>query len=371
MRNINSIEHTEALISRYQRIDCHRAEKIFLEHFGIAGEAARIDTEKDDTFIIATPSGQQTRNSHKYVLKIDNPFDSFELSMFILNGVNHVSLKNPSIPIPQTLRTIDGNPYSIVESDEGIRCCHAMAFLDGNPVDRLPPLRSETLNQIGELEADLLEALSSFHSSGEKRPDLLWEMKALPRLKPAAEALIEESTLRKALLKQIDYFEDCIGPVLQHCERQICHNDFNSSNVLLVKDQVSGILDFGDMVLTEVISDLAVSLSYFELFPPAGGEGTEIALLSGYFSRKTLPDDELRLLSALIRTRIAITILVPEYISYFQPERARYLKRYKQEAVSRFLEVSDSESNFDDFIQSIVSQSMQLATRHSAQQEQQ
>ena len=112
------------------------------------------------------------------------------------------------------------------------------------------------------------------------------------------------------------------GPALAAVPHQVVHNDVNVDNVV-VDDHgdVAGILDFGDMVRTAVVADLAVAMSY-----AVGADGSlrdealdpwtaPYDLARGYLTARGLGDDELALLPHLVRTRLA------QYVALFSRTR--------------------------------------------------
>ena len=58
---------------------------------------------------------------------------------------------------------------------------------------------------------------------------------------------------------------DSIAPQFPDWRWQVVHNDLNPHNVLCAPDapdRIAGVLDFGDMVRTPLVCDLAVAAAY-------------------------------------------------------------------------------------------------------------
>ena len=71
--------------------------------------------------------------------------------------------------------------------------------------------------------------------------------------------------IKAQLLAELDHLDATVAPVLSGLRQQVVHNDLNHHNVLLNPDnpdRVTGVVDFGDMVKTPLIIDLAVAASY-------------------------------------------------------------------------------------------------------------
>jgi len=118
---------------------------------------------------------------------------------------------------------------------------------------------------------------------------------------------------------QLNLFEERILPELRDLRRSVIHNDANDYNVLVDEagTRVTGIIDFGDMVHTALVNELAIAMAYVML-----GESDPLAaassLLAGYQSELPLEEREVRLLPELAVTRLVVSVTYSAY------ERARY-----------------------------------------------
>jgi Ser/Thr protein kinase RdoA (MazF antagonist) len=87
---------------------------------------------------------------------------------------------------------------------------------------------------------------------------------------------------------------------------------------------VTGLLDFGDMVYSYTVADLAIAVAYVVLDKPdpraAAGE-----MIKGYTSEFVLFDEELEMLWPLARLRLAMSVCIAAYQLREQPEN-EYLR---------------------------------------------
>src|SRR3546814_16314237 len=75
--------------------------------------------------------------------------------------------------------------------------------------------------------------------------------------------------MRRLTRQAIDDWVSVAAPALPHCRRQVIHNDFNPSNILVNEDgSINGIIDFGDAIDATLICDIAKAIPYQE---PAAG----------------------------------------------------------------------------------------------------
>jgi Ser/Thr protein kinase RdoA (MazF antagonist) len=114
------------------------------------------------------------------------------------------------------------------------------------------------------------------------------------------------------------------------------HHDINADNLLVdshVTAFVTGVLDFGDIVRSSVVGDLAVAMAY-----AVGADGSlerhhldpwdaPYDVAHGFIEERDLIDDEWALLPALVRTRLAQRLLVNSWLAAADPVNAHYTAR--------------------------------------------
>jgi Ser/Thr protein kinase RdoA (MazF antagonist) len=87
----------------------------------------------------------------------------------------------------------------------------------------------------------------------------------------------------------------------------VIHGDVNDYNVLVDGDRVSGLLDFGDMVHSALVCELAVALAYAILHHPDPLAGAA-CVIRGYHRENPLTEPEQRALMPLMRARLAVSL---------------------------------------------------------------
>ncbi len=107
------------------------------------------------------------------------------------------------------------------------------------------------------------------------------------------------------------------------------HNDFNLHNVLVDQNDhntVSAILDFGNLVDTTVVYDVAIGCSYHL---PSSGHPLSLAaeFLSAYHQQNALFEEEVDLLFDMINTRNAMTVTITELRAKLYPDNSAYILR--------------------------------------------
>ena len=294
------------------------AARVTARHFGIRAQARPLVSERDQNFRLDAKDGS------RYVLKISNDAERREVIEFQNYALLHVAQKDPSLPVPRVLPDLDGQLQRSVTNHDKTHFIRVYSWLDGVlPDDRVvdAPLAAA----MGRLLARLGLALSDFDHEG-SNPPLLWDMKRAAGLRELLPC-IEDPGLLELITATLDHFETDVLPVLGSLRTQVIHNDMNPGNVLLDEtdpNRVCGLIDFGDLVRSPLIIDLAVAAAY-QLQPGRHPLNGALPLIAGYHSICPLQRIEMELLTDLVRTRLITSLLIASYRVRLFPENRDYL----------------------------------------------
>jgi Ser/Thr protein kinase RdoA (MazF antagonist) len=181
------------------------------------------------------------------------------------------------------------------------------------------------LRQIGQTLARLGIALKDFsHPAANHK--LLWD------LKNAAELLellpnIDEPVLRARLEKVLRRFERTVLPIAGDLRSQVIHADLNRGNILISAakpEEITGIIDFGDMVHTPLIMDLAIAAAY-HLSDSGDPLGNALHLVLGYHEVTPLESREAGILLDLMTARLCTSITLQMWRAKLYPGNSEYL----------------------------------------------
>ena len=294
------------------------AAAIANKHFGINGSIKRLVSERDQNFRLTAANG------NRFVLKISNHAEQLEVVDFQNQALIHVAKKDASLPIPAVIPTLDGQLHCQVKHGGEQHFVRVLSWLDGsilNDATASPYLS----RKLGSLLAQLGAGFQGFSHPGSNPPSL-WDMKRAAGLSDLVKH-IEDPGLRQMIGQTLDTFVSQVKPVLDTLRCQVIHNDLNPGNVLMDKaqpDQISGIIDFGDLTRSPLIIDLAVAASY-QLGKGDDPLAAVLPMIAGYHSITPLQEKEIELLTDLIRTRLITSLLIGSYRSILFPENREYL----------------------------------------------
>ena len=305
------------------------AVHIAAQRFAIEAEATPLVSERDQNFMLRTNSGK------RFTLKIANHAEQLEVVDFQNRALLHVADRDASIPLPRVIPTREGQLHHSVEKNGKAHIVRVLSWVDGSLLHE-SSIDTALGLKLGELLASLGVALKDFDHPG-SNPPLLWDMKRAAGLRDLL-IHIDDAELKRLISQTLDQFETNCKPVLDSLRTQVIHNDMNRANVLLDKadpTRITGIIDFGDMVKSPLIIDLAVAASYqlHESDDPLAGV---LPLIAGYHRVTPLQQLELKILPDLIRTRLITSLLINSCRVKLFPENTEYLMN-SHDSARRFL----------------------------------
>jgi Ser/Thr protein kinase RdoA (MazF antagonist) len=275
-------------------------------------------SERDQYFRLTSDSGR------RFVLKISNEAEQLQVIDFQNHALLHAAKKDATLPLPRVVPTLDGQLHCTVEHGGKTHFVRVLSWLEGLVLNHATT-DAGLANRLGRLLAQLGLALKDFDHPGSNPPSL-WDMKRAAGLRDLL-VYIEEPELKQLIGQTLDRFVAKLQPALSTLRTQVIHNDMNCGNVLMDKkhpDRISGLIDFGDLIKSPLIIDLAVAASYqlSEGDDPLAGA---LPMIAGYDSICPLQERELELLTDLIRTRLITSLLIGSYRSKLFPENSEYL----------------------------------------------
>ena len=187
---------------------------------------------------------------------------------------------------------------------------------------------------VGATAARLTKALVGFRHEAEDH-ELIWDIRNAAKLRPLLPS-VPDPDLRSRCEKALDRFDVETGPALAGLPWQVVHADFNPHNLLTDDSgtQVTGILDFGDMVRTPRLCDLAVAASY--QIEPADPLSSLFDVVAGWEAVLPLLPGEKDLILDLVSLRMVATIVLSHWRAMMQPENAAYFLRNLPNSQSGF-----------------------------------
>lgn len=324
-----------------------RASELLREHYGIEASLEPLASERDQNFLATGEDGS------KQVLKFANASESAGITDFQNQGLLHIARVDPDFPVPRVIPTSSGELMFEAESEAGdTHRVRLLSWLEGVPLQHAKGVNS-VARQTGECLARLGRALHDFEHPASDYP-LLWDIRnaaSLEQLLP----FVGDEQLRGLCEQRVERFCEVTSPHLDGLRSQVIYNDMNPSNVLVDHDdvnRVTGVIDFGDMIRSQLVNDVAVACSYFCRLEEDPFEEV-VELLDAYASVLPLTEDEIAALPDLILTRHLTTVMITHWRASLYPENAEYILRNEGRARQMLyrvtgLSISDTVGRFLD-----------------------
>ncbi len=303
-----------------------RSSALLRKHYGLEASLEPLVSERDQNFL-ATAS-----NGAKYVLKFANESESAAITDFQNQGLLHIASVAPDFPVPRVIPTIHDELLFEVESEVGdAHRVRLLSWLDGVPLQHAQGVRS-VARQTGTCLAQLGLALRDFEHPASDYA-LLWDIRnaaSLEQLLP----YVADADLRGLCELRLERFRDVTRPHLDALRTQVIYNDMNPSNVLVDEhdpNRLAGVIDFGDMIHSQLVNDAAVACAYFCKIDEDPFEEV-VEFLDAYTDNLPLTEDEIAVLPDLILARHLTTVMITHWRASMYPDNAEYILRNEARA---------------------------------------
>lgn len=337
------------------------AAEIALTLFGLTVTATALPSERDQNFRLAPIEDFGIANStivpddnqHKkqrYVLKIASGAETWEMLDMQNSAMKHIMDFAPDIPCPRVVKTLSGEMITDITSakinraDDHSDVTHfvrLLTYLEGVPLARSKPHTSDLLQAIGVMLGKVDRALTDF-SHPAAPTDFHWDLQNASETVRTRVDQIRSPERRALVAYFLNRFDEQVAPRLSMLRQSIIHNDANDYNVIVQRAPLDasgvpgrievGVIDFGDMVHSMTIGEVAIGAAYALLDKPdplvAASE-----VVRGYNRVNPLTEIEIELLYDLICMRLCTSVVMSAQQQQLEPDND-YLKISEQPAWS-------------------------------------
>ena len=277
------------------------AERVAREVYGLRARATALPSERDKAFRIEADDGS------RWVLKVSNALERREL----LDAQNVMARRAAAagVPVQALRRTLSADDIAVVDG----HLARMLEFLPGVLLTDVEGAPTALLDDLGRVLGRLAAALDGWDHP-EAHRDFYWDVLRVVDVVDAGRDAVTDPH-RLALLDEVRRrYTTHVVPALPHLRHAVIHGDANDNNVLVDPGtpdrpahrftRVSGLLDFGDMVHSLLVADIAVAASYHALDAPDAVEAL-VDIARGFHVEFALREDELEVLWDLALARLA------------------------------------------------------------------
>lgn len=259
-----------------------------------------INGYEDQNFLLRTEDGT------KLIVKATvNPVNPAFLAAQ-MQVLEHLRQKDKTIGVQDVVRNSQGDGLTIANMDNKTVYLRILSFLNGTFMGDVNDLPLAAFKSLGSELAKMDYYLSDFsHPAAYRFTE--WD---LAQVLTSREHLshIKDPEKRSLVAYFLLQYEMEVLPIRHQLRKAVIHNDANDYNVLLTNGDVSGFIDFGDMVESELINNVAIACTY-ALFKSEKPLDRAAVLVGAYHRVYPLTTNELAVLYYLIAARLCQSVL--------------------------------------------------------------
>lgn len=322
-----------AMIMHGATVQRDEAREIAHEFYGLDICADALTGERDENFRLTSPDGRQ------FVLKISNAQEDPLVSDLPTAALLHIEETAPDFPCPRVCRDLEGRSSLHLPDAAGrLRTVRMLTYLPGQLLQQAPRSPAQRA-ECGRVSARLGQALRGFAHPAASRP-LLWDLQHMGQLRTVVNEICERMPafpMAGFATEFLPQLEAATGPSLASLRRQVVHYDMTIRNTIVDPSnpaRVLGVIDFGDIVKTALIADVAVTANS-QITSLASLEDDIMDMVSAYHRVEPLLRAELDVLNWLIAARMAMGVLIPIWHRIRNPSSDHFIAKNEDEIHER------------------------------------
>ncbi|HEX3230579.1 MAG TPA: aminotransferase class III-fold pyridoxal phosphate-dependent enzyme [Pyrinomonadaceae bacterium] len=303
-------------VQKAPRVALDDAVEFAAELYGLRVTASALPSERDQNFLLRTVSGEQ------FVLKIANAEENFDFLNFQNHLIRFLAARKLDLEFPRIVPARNGDDLASITTADSQHFVRLLTWLDGVCFAEIKQPGRKLLASLGRALAQMDAALDGFSHPAAHR-SFLWDLR-----NAAARDLVGLlPDDRRRLVER--FFGEWEKVEWDNLRFSIIHNDANDYNILVNEPEhrVKAIIDYGDVVHSATICNLAVALAYVMLEKPdrytsaslvAGGTpaypadpiGAAAQVVASYHETYPLTEAEVDVLYTLAVTRLSFSVCI-------------------------------------------------------------
>src|SRR6266849_1353179 len=334
------------------------AVRLARELYGLAVAAKSLPGEYDDNFHLtvlhnvvgaqpemAVPRSNSFETTNEsaadgFVLKVMHPARERAFIDMQCRALQHLAQRASQLTLPRVRVNRTGEAFAAIAAPDGSqRLVWLLTYVPGTMLAKARPHSPELLQSLGRFLGEMNAGLADFAHAAARR-ELKWDLARAGWIRQHLH-LLRDASQHALVEKFLSLYEGEVVPALPKLRRSVVYGDANDYNVLVGEAlprprKVVSVIDFGDMHESVTVSELAIAAAYAILGKenplPAAAD-----VVSGYHRAFPLTEDELKVLFALMGTRLAVSVVNSAQRATIKPDDSyvRISERPAWEALAR------------------------------------
>jgi 4-aminobutyrate aminotransferase-like enzyme/Ser/Thr protein kinase RdoA (MazF antagonist) len=302
--------------------------------FNLSATANQLASERDQNFLLEDKFGM------RFVLKIANAIDTREVLEFQNRAMTHLLGQSKKVfgehaPCPRVCLDPNGKEILTIAGPEGSQhFVRLLTWLPGKPLALANPHNDALLFSLGSFLGRIDQMLMDFDHPEAHRA-FHWDLAQCENVIQARLDDIEKGEKKNRVRRFLERYRSATAPKITDLRTSVIHNDGNDYNVLVSphtpwRHRISGLIDFGDMVHSQTINELAIACAY-ALMGKTDPLTAAVQVVAGYHRELAITDAELSVLFDLICMRLCTSVCNSAYQIRLAPDN-QYLLISQQPA---------------------------------------
>ena len=288
----------------YHYFDTREIAKLAQEHYHIQCRVEPLNGYDEANYLLTAADGKN------YILKVANDTHGIHFLEAQVQALEHLSDSTIADHFQRCIPNAVGQKVTHIIKDNINYYIRILTYLEGTFWVDCEVKSDKLLFDLGSFLGKMDTVLASYSHSAVHR-DYSWDILHAGYAKENL-PFIQDHEQRRIAHYFLQQFEINAFPVLNKLPKYCIHNDANDYNLLVEKDHICGLIDFGDMVYSQRVNNLAIACTYAML---GANDPLEIAawVVKGYHSELQLSADEVSILYYLIAARLCISVTNSAY----------------------------------------------------------
>lgn len=273
-------------------------KELITDHYQMEVSVQKMEGYEDQNFLLEDHAGQ------KFIAKITSGADQLPFLEAQLKAMQHLAQKGHDA-IQGVVKNKEGNALTSFVQGDAALALRVLTYLDGTFMGHSAVRLPVVMDSLGTQLAMMDKYLEDFkHPAAYRYTE--WD---LARVLDCREKLVhikdhEKRTMAAYFLLQ---YEMEVLPLQNQLRKAVIHNDANDYNVLVKDGTVTGIIDFGDMVESQLVHNLAIACTY-AMFKQPDPLAIAERLVKSYHKTYPITETELSVLYYLIAARLSMSV---------------------------------------------------------------
>ncbi|WP_433778215.1 aminotransferase class III-fold pyridoxal phosphate-dependent enzyme [Flavobacterium anhuiense] len=274
------------------------------EHYGLNVAVKALNGYDELNFLLSDDKNE------KYILKVSNASHSFPFLKAQASILRHLGNSAISDCFQHFCLNKNGEGLTEILTDSQTYHIRILNFLEGTFWVDKKNKNSELHYNLGSFLGNMDAVLANFSHPAMHR-NYTWDISRASEEGDNLKYIVNHERRRIAGYFLLQ-FDTEVLPQLHRLRHAYIHNDANDYNVLVKDNRISGLIDFGDMVYTALINNLAIACVY-AMLDEEDPLGVAATIVKGYHNSYALTEQELDLLYYLIAGRLCISVTQSAY----------------------------------------------------------